>query len=158
MDYGARFGLTGQQHSVKAYLSPWRRKISATSSLADFGGTDQSLRHSVRRAGSSCNRSRDLGVGAVEERLLWPSSTWMIRISVPFSSKCVAKEVPERMDRHRHPLVHAGRARRAAGRIQHLRWTFGVAAGKQPALRLPPVVSGSATAGSLRSPFRHNPP
>lgn len=24
--------------------------------------------------------------------LLWPSKTWMVRISVPDSSKCVAKE------------------------------------------------------------------
>src|SRR4051812_29931036 len=55
-------------------------------------GRDDLQSQTVERAPGRADRvGRDLGVARRRESWLWPSRTWMIRMSVPLSKRCVAK-------------------------------------------------------------------
>ena len=109
----------------RRYASPWRRKISATSSLADIGGTDQpggttsmfSRSSGLRRAPDQA--VRDPGVARRARQIVVAEQHLDDADVGAVLQKMGGEAVPQRVDRH--ALVDAGGGtRRAAGRIQHL--------------------------------------
>ena len=118
------------------------RRLSATSSVVYASSRLRAAvlpRGGVGRVGLECREwcwSRPWAQRAVVfNTLRWPSSAWMMRMSVPLSSRCGGEAQLAQCDARWTRLPRPDRGtRRAAGGMQHDRVDrmLGIASGKQP--------------------------
>jgi len=114
-----RWACESRSLCVARKASPWRRKMSATSSPGRM--------RADHAAGITLSERRSSGDGVLAIRVVatwayreveasstWPSRTWMMRMSVPLSKRCVAKLCRKLCAVTGLPIFACRRARRQA--------------------------------------------